>query len=107
MAGSPDLSGRTRRVLQALLADPSAETYATQIAVRAQLRAGTVYPTLARLERRGWVESRWEHLDEAQARRPARRCYRLSGTGLQQAAAALSAVRGQPQWRPRLLPDQS
>ena len=56
------------------------------------LPSGTVYPTLARMEARGYVESEWE--DEAgafAAGRPRRRYYRLADAGL--AAARAEAAR--------------
>jgi DNA-binding PadR family transcriptional regulator len=46
------------------------------------LASGTVYPILRRLERRGFVRSKWE--DEAVATaegRPQRRYYEISATG--------------------------
>lgn len=43
------------------------------------LKAGTVYPLLKRLDERGFVETRWEQ-DPPQGR-PARHLYRLSTAG--------------------------
>ena len=43
---------------------------------------GTIYKTLGRLERRGWIEGRWEDPDVAEAeKRPRRRFYRLTTEG--------------------------
>lgn len=70
---------RTRAVLGALLAG---EHHGFEIAKAAGLWPGTTYSVLARLERLGWVESRWESTG--------RRRYRLTGTGAHEARALLS-----------------
>ena len=51
----------------------------------AGLPSGTIHPILGRLERLGWVESRWEDIDPSQAGRPARRYYRLTTDGIERA----------------------
>ncbi len=51
------------------------------------LAAGTVYPLLDRLERLGWVTSRWE--DNASRSGPRRRFYEFTGEG---AIAATRAI---------------
>lgn len=83
----------TQLVLRALLADPTAELYGTEIADAAGLRSGTVHPILARLESAGWVESRWEDVDPTSAGRPARRYYHLTGAGADDAQTQLALVR--------------
>jgi DNA-binding PadR family transcriptional regulator len=55
-----------------------------------------VHPILARLERLHWVESRWEDIDPQVEGRPARRYYRLTAAGVEQARAALARA-----YRPR------
>ena len=50
---------------------------------------GTIYKALARLERDGLLESRWEDIDPVRAGRPRRRLYRVTGG----APAALSTSR--------------
>jgi PadR family transcriptional regulator PadR len=53
------------------------------------LPSGTVYPTLARMEERAYVESEWEDARDAkEAGRPRRRYYRVTAEG----AVALSAA---------------
>jgi DNA-binding PadR family transcriptional regulator len=93
----------TQLVLQALLADPTAELYGVEIGTAAGLPSGTVHPILARLEGLGWLESRWEDINPRVAGRPARRYYRLTATGAESAAAAIAQayrpVR-QPGFRP-------
>src|SRR5689334_18585316 len=80
-------------VLDVLLEDPERELYGLEIGGAAGLASGTVHPLLARLEGRGWLESRWEDIDPSSQGRPARRYYRLTGQGVEGAQAALARVR--------------
>jgi len=92
---TPRMTIPTQRVLEALLADPSAELYGIEIGDAAHLPSGTVHPILARLEGLGWIESRWEDVDPSTAGRPARRYYRLTADGVAEAKASLArAYRG-------------
>ncbi len=80
----------TQRVLRALLEDVKAERYGLEIADLAELATGTVHPILARLEGVGWLESRWEEVDPRTEGRAARRYYRLTASGVEQAQDALA-----------------
>jgi DNA-binding PadR family transcriptional regulator len=80
----------TQRVLRALLEDVSAERYGMEIADLAELATGTIHPILARLEGVGWLESRWEDIDPRVEGRAARRYYRLTPSGAEQARDALA-----------------
>ncbi|MCK5447159.1 MAG: helix-turn-helix transcriptional regulator, partial [Gemmatimonadetes bacterium] len=52
--------------------------------------SGTVYPTLSRMDERGYLRSRWEKREKADAeRRPRRRYYRLTPSGEQALDAAI------------------
>jgi PadR family transcriptional regulator PadR len=86
----------TQRVLRVLLEDITIELYGAEIGDSAELASGTVHPILARLERNGWLESRWEDVDPREQGRPARRYYRLTSSGAQQAREALARA-----YRPR------
>jgi PadR family transcriptional regulator, regulatory protein PadR len=58
------------------------------------LPSGTVYPTLGRLERDGFVKSAWENELDAHAEgRPARRYYKLTAPGVKALADASSFYR--------------
>jgi DNA-binding PadR family transcriptional regulator len=81
-------------ILRVLLED--GERYGLEIGATAGLGSGTIHPLLARLERIGWLTSRWEEIDPATAARPARRCYRLTPTGAAEARATLAHA-----YRPR------
>jgi len=103
------MTGPTQLVLRALLADLHAELYGVEIGHAAGLMSGTVHPILARLEALGWVESRWEDIDPKAEGRPARRYYRITALGAEQARAELAKVRAPQPGRlaPRPLPGES
>ena len=79
-------------VLDAFVSDPDADRYGLQVMSETGLPSGTVFPILARFEGLGWLESGWEQVDPKVARRPARRYYRLTPDGLQNARTALARV---------------
>lgn len=80
----------TQLVLRAMLAEPTRETYGLQVCQDAGLPSGTIHPILARLERLGWLESRWEDADPQAEGRPRRRYYRLTEDGAERARIALA-----------------
>jgi len=73
--------------------------YGTDIMERTGLPSGTVYPALGGLDERGYLRSRWEKRDVADAeRRPRRRYYRLTASGeraLDAAVRRLAALTGE------------
>ncbi len=79
---APRMTTSVLKVAAALLADPAAERYGLQLMQATGLPSGTLYPILVRLERAGWVESRWEQTDPAAEGRPTRRYYRLTPDGV-------------------------
>jgi DNA-binding PadR family transcriptional regulator len=83
------------KVVAALLAETGAERYGLQLMQDTGLPSGTLYPILVRLERAGWVESRWEEVDPAAEGRPTRRYYRLTGDGAVQARREVALMRQQ------------
>jgi PadR family transcriptional regulator, regulatory protein PadR len=58
---------------------------------------GTLYKALDRMERAGWLASRWEDRAEAAGGRPLRRLYRVTAEG----NAALAAARQHKDVAPR------
>ncbi len=57
------------------------------------LPSGTVYPTLARMEARAYVESEWEEARDAKAAgRPRRRYYRMTAEGARALGEALERL---------------
>ena len=80
----------TQLVLRAFLEDPGTERYGLEVGDTAGLPSGTIQPILARLERLGWLESRWEDVNPRTAGRPARRYYRLTTDGIELARQGLA-----------------
>jgi len=76
-------------VVRAMLAEPAREMYGLEIRRALELTSGTLHPILARLERDGLLESRWEDIEPTEAGRPRRRYYRLSPSGAERARAEL------------------
>lgn len=83
---------QTLLVLQALMHDPGRELYGLELSEETGLLPGTAYPILLRLENEGWVTSRWEDIDPAAEKRPARRYYRLTASGATQASGAIATA---------------
>jgi DNA-binding MarR family transcriptional regulator len=95
--GSPKMTLQTKMVLRLALQDPDREWYGLQMIEATGLAAGTIYPIIARLERCGWLESRWEDPAEHEAAgRPRRRYYRFTSDGADQARAAVAPDRRPP-----------
>ena len=94
MAG-PRMTTSVLKVVAALLAEPDAERYGLQLMQDTGLPSGTLYPILVRLERAGWVASRWEDIDPAVEGRPTRRYYRLTGEGVTEARREVALMHQQ------------
>lgn len=94
MAG-PRMTTSVLKVVAALLADPAAERYGLQLMQDTALPSGTLYPILVRLERAGWVASRWEDVDPATEGRPTRRYYRLTAEGAAEARREVASMHRQ------------
>ena len=68
--------------------------YGLDVMARTGLPSGTVYPTLRRLERRGFVQARWEGDARARQQGRPRRCYyRVTCAGRAALDEALRAYR--------------
>ena len=80
----------TQLVLRTLLEDPTREMYGLEICEAAGLPSGTIHPILARLERLGWLKSRWEDASPQEEGRPRRRYYYWSRDGAERARIALA-----------------
>ena len=93
MAGTRkrDPSPSTVAVLRAL---SDGVSYGFDVMDATGLASGTVYPILARLERRGLVEASWEDPSLPQeSGRPARKYYRLTAPGRDVLADATARYR--------------
>jgi PadR family transcriptional regulator PadR len=89
----PRVTAATLKVLEVLLksagrldaysegAEQTGEIYALSLARSANVRIGSVYPILARLEKYGWIIGEWES-EHPVPGKPRRRFYRLTADGL-------------------------
>jgi len=84
-------SRQTLLLLDALLVSPSHWCHGYALSQATGLASGTLYPILIRLEKLGWLETRWEQ--ETPAGRPPRHLYRLTGNGREWAREELGAAR--------------
>ncbi|MBS0408734.1 MAG: helix-turn-helix transcriptional regulator [Proteobacteria bacterium] len=87
MAKEPRLTAEVLRVLSAVAGE---ELSGAQIAKITSLASGSLYPILLRLEKAGWLASRWEDGDPSELGRPRRRFYTMTALG---SARARSAAR--------------
>jgi DNA-binding PadR family transcriptional regulator len=67
-----------------------------EISISTKVGSGTLYPTLARLEKAGWLASEWEDVDPSEVGRPRRRFYKLTGVGQKNTQAALADLQFVP-----------
>ena len=74
------MSLQTLQLLQVFMEDPAEPRYGLQLMERTQLKSGTIYPALHRLEKQGWVKSDWR-VTEANQRA---KFYRLTPKGKKQ-----------------------
>ena len=88
MIDNPRMSSATLKVLAAFLSSPRDELAGVDVGNAAKVGPGTLYPILQRLEKAGWLASRWETDDPQLLKRPRRRFYRITELGAQQARIA-------------------
>ena len=92
------LSPQTLLVLETLLARPSQWHHGYAISRQTNIPSGTLYPILMRLDKHGWLETRWE--EPGTSGRPPRHLYRLSGNGREWAREELRFARQREFWKP-------
>lgn len=88
----PRVTTQTLGVLAALTSAAMEQLSGAEIARRTNLKSGTLYPILFRLEEAKWVVSRWEDGDPRELGRPRRRLYQLTGIGEAKAREAFKEV---------------
>jgi DNA-binding PadR family transcriptional regulator len=99
------LSEAALDVLAIFIQAPETPRYGLELIEAADLAGGTLYPILARLEKRGWLEGEWE-ADVEQAR-AARRYYRLTEEGADRGRRELASARQRARTRLSRLTDPS
>lgn len=85
MTRSRALSPHAKKVLAALLGAGAAWSHGYELAQAAEVKSGTLYPLLIRLEGQGYLEAEWQQ--PSQGGRPPRHAYRLTASGVQLARA--------------------
>lgn len=85
MTRQRSLSPAARRVLSVLSRSGRQGRHGYDLCREAQVKSGTLYPLLIRLERQGFLAAEW--LPSDTPGRPARHLYRLTAQGHQLAAA--------------------
>ncbi len=91
------ISRQTLLLLEALLVRPAQWQHGYALSQHTELASGTLYPILMRLEKSGWLETRWE--DSPVPGRPPRHFYRLSGNGREWAREELHAAQKTKFWK--------
>jgi len=78
----PNLSNREALIMEILLEQPTVELYGLELVRKSgnRLKRGTVYVTLARLEDKGFIESR-EEIPKPSIPGMPRRVYKVTGYG--------------------------
>lgn len=79
------LSPHARKVLAVLLEARDRWSHGYELARLAEVKSGTLYPLLIRLESQGYLQAEWQKPSEAG--RPPRHAYRLTASGLHLAQA--------------------
>jgi PadR family transcriptional regulator PadR len=84
------VTSATLRVLEVLVESRrlGKRIYALKLARESRVHVGSVYPILARLEKKRWATGEWEDR-HPQEGRPRRRFYELTGDGMAAAQALL------------------
>jgi PadR family transcriptional regulator, regulatory protein PadR len=90
-------SRQTFDILDVLLARPSHWHHGYAISRQTSVPSGTLYPVLMRLEKLGWLETKWE--ESIPLGRPPRHLYRLTGNGREWAREELRSAQQREFWK--------
>jgi PadR family transcriptional regulator len=88
----PRMTETVVAILTEILKAGQTPLYGLDAAHRAQIRPGSAYPVLQRLEAAGWLEASWEDAEAAAVGRPVRRYYRLTPMGAREAPPLLECA---------------
>lgn len=95
------LSSHAKRVLAILLNAGCEWSHGYELTKLADVKSGTLYPLLIRLEALGYLEAEWQQ--PVEGGRPPRHAYRLTASGVR-FARANSPAQPFPQSTPRQVP---
>lgn len=99
MSRTRTLSPHARMVLAVLLDAGPQWSHGYELSRRAEVKSGTLYPLLIRLEAQGYLEAEWQQPIEGG--RPPRHAYRLTASGVQLAHANPPGSAATIAWRRR------
>ena len=91
-------SRQTLDILEVLLTRPSQWHHGYAISQQTSAPSGTLYPILMRLDKLGWLETKWE--ESIPQGRPPRHLYRLTGNGREWAREELRSAQQREFWKP-------
>lgn len=92
MSDEPRLTPQTIEVLGHFTSGARREFTGFEIAALTELKTGTLYPILHRLENAGWLSSRWESGEPEKLGRPRRRYYKITAQGVRSANAIAQSL---------------
>lgn len=78
------------QVAMAMMADPMGRHWGYDLAKRAGVRSGVLYPMLTRMLDQNWLTDGWEDSSAIKEKRPPRRYYELTEKGRVELGAVLS-----------------
>jgi PadR family transcriptional regulator PadR len=81
------------QVAIALLERPNDQHWGYELAKRAGVRSGVLYPMLTRMLNDGWLTDGWEDPTTIQEKRPPRRYYELTDKGRNELRALVASAR--------------
>lgn len=87
-----DITPRMATVLKVFLEDPDQPRYGFELMKITEIKSGSLYPMLARLEEAGWLTRGKEDIDPRAAGRPARTNYTITGAAAAAARLQLDAL---------------
>jgi PadR family transcriptional regulator, regulatory protein PadR len=86
------ITRETLKVIKVFLEAPDNTHYGMEITKASGVQAGTLYPTLIRLEKNKWLTSDWEDIDPKTEGRSPRRYYKLTDYGKVQGWIELDSI---------------
>jgi PadR family transcriptional regulator PadR len=78
------------KVATALMHNPHTKQWGYSLSRASGVRSGVLYPILARLLDRGWLEDGWEDPSAITEKRPPRRYYTVTEEGLRELGAVVA-----------------
>jgi PadR family transcriptional regulator PadR len=81
MSRDQRITEQSERIVTLFASVPNIELAGAEIERATKIAKGTIYPALARMQKRGWLSWRWEEIDPRVEGRPRKRLYKITGQG--------------------------